>query len=421
MLILGVVIGFAGALVLCGLLALAALLNWRPLQRLLDRFRFQVLRQLPAGGGHDDQEFEEELDAKFALDALHKAPIGYCVIAPDGSILLSNNAAHKIRLVRHARMDERVQAAVDQVFTSGEPFVDELKLDRGPNRPARIVQVQAVPIFEHEPDDDEDITVSPTYVVVYGTDESEHARMESARRDFVANVSHELKTPVGAIALLAEALLQGKDDPEQVEYFGQKLVAEAHRLGSMITELISLSKLQGAEQLPQLVPIQVRHVMAAAVDRCAANAESHGIEIVTRYDGDNKDPWVLAEDQLLITALVNLITNAINYSPGGLDPDGNPKPNQIIVRCKTVGDVVRLQVRDFGIGIAPKNQQRVFERFYRVDKARSRSTGGTGLGLAIVKHVATNLKAELRLKSELGVGSVFTLEMLSYPRPEKGI
>ena len=198
---------------------------------------------------------------------------------------------------------------------------------------------------------------------MYVTDESENVRMENARRDFVANVSHELKTPVGGMALLAEALMEDPSDVEMVDYFGTRLQTEAHRMGEMITDLISLSKLQGAERLPDMSPVRIDEVIDDALERNHVTAEDRDIELIR---GERTGLHVLGDRSLLTAAVSNLISNAISYSP-----DGKPvSVTQKVMR----GTVLHLRVTDRGIGIAPEDQKRVFERFYRVDKARSRST-----------------------------------------------
>jgi two-component system sensor histidine kinase SenX3 len=237
------------------------------------------------------------------------------------------------------------------------------------------------------------------FTVIDAEDTSDMVRLEATRRDFVANVSHELKTPVGAVGLLAEAVLGAADDPESVHYFATKIVNEAHRLGGLVTELIALSRLTGAERLPELAPVEVDELITEALSRSRLVAESTGIEIAV----DTPSGLVVDGDRtLLVTALVNLIDNALSYSP----PDA---PVSVVRR--RVGDVVEIAVTDRGIGIAPEHQQRVFERFFRVDPARSRATGGTGLGLAIVKHVAANHGGEVRLWSRPGTGSTFTIRL----------
>jgi two-component system sensor histidine kinase SenX3 len=223
--------------------------------------------------------------------------------------------------------------------------------------------------------------------------------MEATRRDFVANVSHELKTPVGAVGLLAEAVLDAADDPEEVRRFGTKILKESTRLGALVTELIALSRLTGAERLPELAVVEVDDVITEALARCRLVSESTGIGVTV----DEASGLLVDGDRtLLVTALSNLVDNAIAYSP--------PRTSVSVSR-RRVDDVVEVAVTDRGIGIAPEHQVRVFERFFRVDPARSRATGGTGLGLAIVKHVAANHGGEVKLWSHPGTGSTFTLRL----------
>ncbi|PXW35390.1 UNVERIFIED_CONTAM: two-component system sensor histidine kinase SenX3 [Williamsia faeni] len=239
------------------------------------------------------------------------------------------------------------------------------------------------------------------YAVVYGQDDTENARVEETRRDFVANVSHELKTPVAAIGLLAEALMESSDDPYSVEHFGERVRIESQRMGAMVSELIALSRLQGAERLPDFEDVEVDPLIDEVIDRAHINAEAAGINLTA---DDNSGLHVLGDHTLLLTALNNLVANAIAYSPSGTAVS-------VSRRTTDVGDqkMVAIAVTDRGIGIAPEHQKRVFERFFRVDKARSRTTGGTGLGLAIVKHVASNHGGAINLWSAPGTGSTFTL------------
>jgi len=230
--------------------------------------------------------------------------------------------------------------------------------------------------------------------------------MEASRRDFVANVSHELKTPVGAMGVLAEALLESSDDPETVRRFGRKLHTESHRLAKMVGELIELSRLQGAERLPDLVAVDVDTVVQEAISRHKVPADTAKISVNTDAPCGFQ---VLGDQPLLVTAVANLISNAIAYSPDG---------SAVSISRRRRGEVIEIAVTDRGIGIALADQQRVFERFFRVDKARSRATGGTGLGLAIVKHVAANHNGSIRLWSRPGTGSTFTLSIPAYPGGE---
>jgi len=225
----------------------------------------------------------------------------------------------------------------------------------------------------------------------------------------VANVSHELKTPVGAMALLAEAVLDAADDPVEVRRFTAKILHEGNRLGKLVTELIALSRLQGAERLPDMNTVEVDAVLREALGRAQLVMESTGIEVTV---DDDSGLLVEGDRTLLVTALSNLLENAITYSPQG---------SPVSVSRKTADGFIEVAVTDRGMGIAEEEQQRVFERFYRVDKARSRATGGTGLGLAIVKHVAANHGGEVRLWSKPGLGSTFTLRIPAHgeaPAPD---
>lgn len=331
--------------------------------------------------------------------AIQGSPTGVAVLDRGGEVILSNARAHDMNLVHDRSVNEDVWEVATVVLEDKESRTLDLTVARR-RTGSRVSSVRAFikPLT----------LVDDRFVIVYGTDESENVRMESARRDFVANVSHELKTPVGGMALLAEALMEGVDDPEHVEYFGQRLHREAHRMADMINELISLSKLQGAEALPEMEPVSVDDVIAEAFSRNQVAADNADI---TLSKGNDSGVLVLGDRSLLVTAVSNLISNAINYSPQAVP---------VSVSQKIVdSDVVLIRVTDRGIGISPEDQKRVFERFFRVDKARSRSTGGTGLGLAIVKHVVANHNGNIKLWSRPGTGSTFTIELpIHHPEPD---
>ena len=241
-------------------------------------------------------------------------------------------------------------------------------------------------------------------------DESDAVRLEATWGDFVANVSHELKTPVGAVALLAEAVLDAADDPSEVRRFGTKILSEANRLGILVTELIALSRLQGAERPPEFATVAVDKIVREALARCRLAAESTNIRITV---DSPRGLLVHGDATLLVTALANLLGNAVSYSPVG---------SLVSVSSRRVNGLVEITVTDRGLGIAPEHQERVFERFYRVDRVRSRSTS-TGLGLAIVKHVAANHGGDVQLWSEPGRGSTFTLRIPAHldspPHPSR--
>jgi two-component system sensor histidine kinase SenX3 len=219
-------------------------------------------------------------------------------------------------------------------------------------------------------------------------------------RDFLANVSHELKTPVGGISLLAEAVLDAHDDPEAVARFAKRISVESDRLTRLVKEIVELSRLQGADVIKDPTLIDVGACARDAADRSRLIAEEHRIELVTAID-EGCEVWGDAE--LVTTAISNLVGNAIAYSDTGTRVG-------VMVRRGRAG-VIDVSVTDQGLGIPPDEQQRIFERFYRVDTARSRATGGTGLGLAIVKHVADNHGGNVSVWSEPGRGSTFTIEL----------
>ncbi|HEX2131528.1 MAG TPA: ATP-binding protein [Actinophytocola sp.] len=306
-----------------------------------------------------------------------------------GDVVQHNPRAVELGVVRDRRVDTRTKKAAELVLETGEPVEIELspaqrgvQLGRGPE----AVRGEIRPLGDR-------------FLAVDAADESEAVRLEATRRDFVANVSHELKTPVGAMALLAEAVLDAADDPDAVRRFTTKVLHEATRLGTLVTELIALSRLQGAERLPELNAVEIDGVVRDALSRAQLASESTGIAIAT-----DADSCLIVEGDrtLLVTALANLLDNAVAYSPPG---------SPVSISRRQVGGYVEIAVTDRGIGIPADEQQRVFERFYRLDKARSRATGGTGLGLAIVKHVAANHGGEVKLWSRPGTGSTFTLRI----------
>jgi two-component system, OmpR family, sensor histidine kinase SenX3 len=240
-------------------------------------------------------------------------------------------------------------------------------------------------------------------VLVLAEDQTESRRVEEVRRDFVANVSHELKTPVGALALLAETVEDAADDPEAVRRFAGRMRYEAARLTSLVKDLITLSRIQAAEPVPDPVPVKLDAVVAEALDRCRMKAGARGIDLVAATEHGLS---VHGDEDLLVTALRNLLDNAVDYSP---------EHTRVLVSVKRAAeDSVEISVADQGLGIPERDRERIFERFYRVDPARSRATGGTGLGLAIVKHVTAAHGGNVTVWSKVGAGSTFTLRLPLY-------
>jgi two-component system, OmpR family, sensor histidine kinase SenX3 len=237
-------------------------------------------------------------------------------------------------------------------------------------------------------------------ILLLAEDQTESRRVEEVRRDFVANISHELKTPVGALALLAETMEEAADDPEAVRRFAGRMRQEASRLTYLVQDLITLSRIQAAEPVPDPHPVELAAVVAEVLDRCRMKATARGIELTWSCD---EGLAVLGDEDLLVTALRNLVENAVAYSP---------EKTRVMVSANRDGASAGLiSVADQGIGIPERDLERIFERFYRVDPARSRATGGTGLGLAIVKHVVAAHSGKVTVWSKEGVGSTFTLRL----------
>jgi two-component system sensor histidine kinase SenX3 len=258
--------------------------------------------------------------------------------------------------------------------------------------PPTVLEVRAAPL----PDD---------RVLLLLDDRTRVQRAEEARRDFVANISHELKTPVGAIGLLAEAVGGAADDPEAVERFASRLQKESTRLAKIVTDLIDLSRLQSDDPVEGARAVKVDTVVAEAMDRCRAAAELKRIRLVR---GGATGLQVVGDKDMLVTALVNLVENGIAYSA---------ENTRVAIGVRTRESMVEVTVTDQGIGIPEQELGRIFERFYRVDPARSRQTGGTGLGLSIVKHIVAAHRGQVTVWSAPGAGSTFTLRLPMHPGP----
>ena len=323
------------------------------------------------------------------------SPVGIVVVDTHRDVVYTNAQARELGLVRDRLLDERAWSAAQRTLSTGEDVEVDLSQARKQNLGRSGLNVRGHVRLLTEDD--------ARFAVVYVDDQSEYARMEATRRDFVANVSHELKTPVGAMGVLSEALLASTEDPETVGRFAEMMVTESKRLANMVGELIELSRLQGAEPLPDLDAVDVDTVVAEALSRHKVPADNADIAITTDAPTGYR---VYGDQPLLVTAIANLVSNAIAYSPEG---------SQVSISRRRRAEFIEIAITDRGIGIASADQERVFERFFRVDKARSRATGGTGLGLAIVKHVAANHNGSIRLWSQPGTGSTFTLSIPAYP------
>ena len=272
----------------------------------------------------------------------------------------------------------------------------QIEIPRGPIGEGRHeLTVNVIPLTEDD------------LVLVMLSDESEAQRVHEVRRDFVANISHELKTPIGALSLLSEAVLGAKNDPEAVEKFANRMQTESKRLTDLVQEIINLSRLQDSDPLSVPSELHVQDLIREAIDQTQVTADSR--QIVVTNSGD-VDGLILGDREQLIMAIQNLIENAINYSPEG---------TKVTVTSKVEDGIVDISVTDQGIGIPDADLDRIFERFYRVDPARSRLTGGTGLGLSIVKHVALKHGGEVKVWSSESVGSTFSLRLPIYSANEE--
>jgi two-component system sensor histidine kinase SenX3 len=241
--------------------------------------------------------------------------------------------------------------------------------------------------------------VEGDYVVLVLEDRTSDIRLDKTRRDFIENISHELKTPIGAIALLSEAIQEAGDDQAAVAKFAASLNKESSRLTFLVQDIIKLSRLQSEEVLASAEIVNLNDVTAEAIDRNEQLAASRKIRLVSEQAPKLE---VFGNKEMLITAVKNLVENAISYSDQG---------TSVGIGCGAKESIAEITVTDSGAGISPENQLRIFERFYRADPSRSRDTGGTGLGLSIVKHVAKIHRGEIKLFSQVGVGSTFTLRI----------
>lgn len=310
------------------------------------------------------------------------------LLDPGDAVLLASPTARALGLIRgrdlaHSELRDLVRA----VRRSGVIREARLELARGPLGPGTLtVQARVAPLGQDQ-------------VILLVEDHTQAQRVEAVRRDFVANVSHELKTPVGGISLLAEAVLDASDDPEAVRRFAKRIRVESSRLTRLVQEIVDLSRLQTSESLSDPVPVPVAEVAREAADRVHTLAEAKGMDVVVVAD---EEAVVFGDAHMLGTAVDNLLTNAVNYSGEG---------TKVALGVRQVEGIVEITVSDQGHGISATDLDRIFERFYRVDPARSRATGGTGLGLAIVKHICSNHGGDVTVWSEEGQGSTFTIRL----------
>ena len=337
-----------------------------------------------ASENHEHRQLPELL-----IKTLQSLEVESLVLLPGEEVIFQSAGIANFALLKDERItSEDLLALIRVVRRKKEIHRGSIELARGPiGGGKRELEVSVTPL------DDQGM------VLVLISDESEARRIEAVRRDFVANVSHELKTPIGALGLLSEAILGAKDEPEAVVKFATRMQIEAKRLTELVQEIIDLSRLQSSDPLQKALAVDVSDVVREAVDQAQFSSEQRAISLEI---GEVEDATVIGDREQLITAVHNLVENAVSYSP---------EHTKVSIVTKRNGGIVEISVTDQGIGIAEENLNRIFERFYRVDPARSRMTGGTGLGLSIVKHVALNHGGDVKVWSKVGVGSTFTLQL----------
>ncbi len=327
-------------------------------------------------------------DGSQVLQIIRALPGLVVHLGPGGTVEFASGEAAQLGLLRRGSLAfGEIGALAHESAVRGEVVVGELSLRRPPLRKGYLeLRVRAIPF-------------SDGGVLLLLEDLTEENRVATTRRDFIANVSHELKTPVGAISLLAEALMSASDDEAAVQQFAQRMHAEAERLSNLINDVIDLSRLQGEDPLAEAELVAVDGVVHEAAEFVRAAAEARQITIVV---GGATGLTVMGMTDQLVAAIRNLLINAIAYSP---------EHTQVAIAVRQRDGVVEIAVKDQGIGIDEAEQSRIFERFYRVDAARSRLTGGTGLGLAIVRNVCRNHGGDVTVWSVRDEGSTFTIQL----------
>ncbi|MFZ9226466.1 MAG: sensor histidine kinase [Candidatus Nanopelagicaceae bacterium] len=336
----------------------------------------------------DASDLDERLEIpELLIRTLNSLESESLLVLPGEVILHQSEGLINFGVLRDGRIaSEDLIALIRGVRRSNEARRGSIEFSRGPiGQGKRELKVSVTPLTEDG------------LILVLISDESEARRIDAVRRDFVANVSHELKTPIGALGLLSEAILGAKNQPDEVVRFATKMQSEAKRLAELVQEIIDLSRLQSSDPLQRAFPVEIEDVIREAVDQAQVSSESRRISVEV---GAIQDATVIGDRDQLIAAVHNLVENAINYSP---------ENTKVSVTSKLREGLIEISVADQGIGIPDSELGRIFERFYRVDPARSRATGGTGLGLSIVKHVALNHGGDVKVWSQEGVGSTFSI------------
>ena len=333
---------------------------------------------------------------KSLLELLEILDAEYLILAPGEQVLSSSAGTGALAMIREGRLISTPLLNLVRAVRRSNVYQEAtVELPRGP-----IGQGTHDLLVRVSPMGDQGLIVALIF------DDSEFRRLDAIRRDFVANISHELKTPIGALSILSEAVLEASDDKEAVEKFAGRMQIEAKRLTDLVQEIINLSRLQDGDPLKNAQPHSMTDLINQAIDESRLTAEKRKITLAFM---PTNDFIVLGDRGQLEMAISNLIENAINYSPDS---------TQVAVVLTCTDNLVEISVTDQGIGIPEKEIERIFERFYRVDPARSRATGGTGLGLSIVKHVATNHGGDISVWSSEGSGSTFTIRLPEYLESE---
>jgi two-component system sensor histidine kinase SenX3 len=333
------------------------------------------------------------------LEALGQLDQNALVLAPGEVIVFASENIDHIGILRDGLIQSQELLAIIRVVRrTNIKQTGTIEVPRGPIGEGRHeLTVNVIPLIKEQ------------LVLVLLSDESQAQRIQDVRRDFVANVSHELKTPIGALLLLSEAVLGAKDDPEAVTKFATRMQIESKRLTDLVQEIINLSRLQDSDPLSVPSELNVQDLVNEAIDQSQVGADNRKIKIST---GDIANGVVLGDRDQLIMAIQNLVENAVNYSPEG---------TQVTVSSIVKDGIITISITDQGIGIPENEKERIFERFYRVDPARSRESGGTGLGLSIVKHVATKHGGEVSVWSVEDVGSTFSLKLPIFSKSEEAM
>ena len=312
---------------------------------------------------------------------------GAVVVRRDRRSAFANTVAMALSVARSdGKLHPGVADLAERAWRADEPLEEDVEIQRGVLGSSSIVHVRVTPLTSE-------------LALAVANDNTEQRAAEATRREFAVNVSHELKTPVGALSLLAETIEDSPEDTEMVRSFAKKIRKETRRLTKLIQEITEISRLQGGESVMDYERVDLAGVVDEVLDMVAMAAEAKAIELVPEV---SDAPQVMGDRDLLVMAVRNLVDNAISYSETG---------KRVTVTLVREAEVARIAVIDQGLGIAPEDQERVFERFYRTDPARSRETGGTGLGLSIVKHVVAQHAGTVDLWSQPSVGSTFTIRL----------